>query len=133
MKPAIPEHEFAKMNAAEMAAADFAVDQRKRMSNGVRKIPPPMPISPDRNPIANPNTSSAGNRGSWRWVSSGFATERETPCSEDQGGGEQEFENRFRRLQPPAEKCRRNRCGGQRPEQTATKMSGAGECDESHQ
>ena len=42
-----------KMLAKEAMVLGFA--QRKRLSTGERKIPPPIPVIPDKKPMLNPN------------------------------------------------------------------------------
>src|SRR6184192_4454655 len=49
-KPARPAIEFAKINNAETADACFVFAQLEKSKRGVRKIPPPVPVSPERNP-----------------------------------------------------------------------------------
>ena len=62
--PNKPEIEFNKINSAETAAAFFVVAQRISKSNGVRKIPPPVPVSPDNNPRKAPTPIATGFDGS---------------------------------------------------------------------
>src|SRR5262249_31110313 len=44
--PVSPASEFTRMNTALAADAIFVGAQRRRISTGVRKIPPPVPVSP---------------------------------------------------------------------------------------
>ena len=45
---------IANIKGAEIAAADLGDAQAKSIISGVRKIPPPTPISPDKMPIEAP-------------------------------------------------------------------------------
>src|SRR5260370_41984990 len=61
--PAKPAIEFTKMNNAETADACFVFAQFKKSKRGVRKIPPPVPVRPERNPMPEPTASAAGKGG----------------------------------------------------------------------
>ena len=56
--PAKPEMEFTKINNADTAAAFFASAQPMKSKSGVRKIPPPVPVRPDNNPIPAPDANA---------------------------------------------------------------------------
>ena len=49
------------MNAAEIPAAARAPDQPANRSSGVRKIPPPVPTSPERSPMTPPIPTAGKN------------------------------------------------------------------------
>jgi hypothetical protein len=46
--------EFTKMNTEETAATVFVAAQRHRSINGVRNIPPPVPVRPESKPRPAP-------------------------------------------------------------------------------
>ncbi len=52
--PFEPEIEFTKINRADTAAACFIVPQPNKIIIGLSIIPPPIPIIPENNPIAEP-------------------------------------------------------------------------------
>ena len=52
--PTNPESELTNMNTAAVAAADFTLAHRFNKIIGERKIPPPTPIKPLKNPIPRP-------------------------------------------------------------------------------
>ena len=54
MYPARPAIELTRMNKAETAAALRIDAQRQNRSSGVRKIPPPVPVRPERKPMPAP-------------------------------------------------------------------------------
>ena len=56
--PAIPEIEFAKIKTLAVAAIFLAVSHFNKFNNGDKKMPPPMPTIPDKNPIAPPKNPS---------------------------------------------------------------------------
>src|SRR5207302_8404201 len=62
-KPARPAIEFVKINNAETADACFVFAQLEKSRRGVRKIPPPVPVRPERNPMPEPTASAAGKGG----------------------------------------------------------------------
>src|SRR6476661_5813716 len=62
-KPARPAIEFTKINNAETADACFVFAQLEKSKRGVRKIPPPVPVRPERNPMPEPTASAAGKGG----------------------------------------------------------------------
>src|SRR5438270_2721183 len=62
-KPARPAIEFTKMNNAETADACFVFAHLENRRRGVRNIPPPVPVRPERNPIPEPTASAAGKGG----------------------------------------------------------------------
>jgi hypothetical protein len=49
------------MNKAETAAACFIRAQLQKSKSGVRNIPPPVPVKPERNPMPAPR------RPRWEW------------------------------------------------------------------
>ena len=61
--PSSPALEFTRMKSALTAAAFFAVAQRISNNNGVRKMPPPVPVSPASRPSAPPVPSATGSDG----------------------------------------------------------------------
>src|SRR5204863_2042697 len=69
--PSSPAMELTKMNMAEMADAVFVGAQWRKITSGVRKIPPPVPVSPDRSPKAPPMTTASGFGGAFVWPSAG--------------------------------------------------------------
>lgn len=58
--PKSPEMEFTKINKAETAALFLISAQPKSKITGLKIIPPPMPINPDKNPITAPMKSAKG-------------------------------------------------------------------------
>ena len=52
--PNIPEIEFTKMNKVETAAVCFKFAQPNKSKIGLKTIPPPIPIKPDKNPTIAP-------------------------------------------------------------------------------
>ena len=58
--PKRPAIELTKINNAETAAVCFMVAHPKRSSTGLKIIPPPIPISPDINPITAPMNNAKG-------------------------------------------------------------------------
>jgi hypothetical protein len=61
--PTRPATELTRMNKAETAAARRIDAQRQNRSSGVRKIPPPVPVRPERNPMPAPIPIEAGTDG----------------------------------------------------------------------
>ena len=59
-KPNKPAIEFTKINNAEIAAVCFIVAHPKSSNIGLKMIPPPIPINPDKNPITAPIQSAKG-------------------------------------------------------------------------
>ena len=55
--PKRPDIELNKINAAAVPEAPFTLVQPKKTINGDRKIPPPVPVSPEINPIMTPANS----------------------------------------------------------------------------
>lgn len=55
--PARPDNEFTNMNKALIAAVCFISAHFNNNKTGDKIIPPPIPIKPDRNPIAAPITN----------------------------------------------------------------------------
>lgn len=57
--PTNPEAEFRKMNTADTAAASLTEAHLIKIKIGLRRIPPPIPIKPEKKPnpvpMANPN------------------------------------------------------------------------------
>lgn len=53
--PQSPESEFAKMKKLAAADASLTLTQRRKISAGQRKIPPPTPATPETKPIKAPN------------------------------------------------------------------------------
>src|SRR5207244_8761925 len=62
-KPARPAIEFTKINNAETADACFVFAHLEKRRRGVRKIPPPVPVRPERNPMPEPTANAAGKGG----------------------------------------------------------------------
>lgn len=60
--PRRPETELTRMNAAARLALSRMSAHRVKTSNGLRKMPPPVPVNPERNPIAPP-LATAGTTG----------------------------------------------------------------------
>ena len=58
--PKSPEMEFTKINEAETAALFLISAQPKSKSTGLKMIPPPIPIKPDKNPIKAPISNAKG-------------------------------------------------------------------------
>ena len=58
--PKSPEIEFTKINNAETAALFLISAQPKSKITGLKMIPPPIPINPDKNPITAPMKSANG-------------------------------------------------------------------------
>src|ERR1700736_972183 len=58
-----PAMELTRMNNAETAAACRMWAHRKNKRRGVRKIPPPVPVRPERNPTAAPVPRATGALG----------------------------------------------------------------------
>ena len=63
INPARPAIEFTKINNAETADACFVFAHLEKSKRGVRKIPPPVPVRPERNPIPEPTASAVGKGG----------------------------------------------------------------------
>ena len=63
MYPTKPAIELTRMNKAETAAALRIDAQRQNRSSGVRKIPPPVPVRPERNPMPAPVPIESGMGG----------------------------------------------------------------------
>src|SRR3982750_2180979 len=61
--PSKPATEFARMKGAATAEVARVSDQPMWRSSGLRKIPPPTPVRPERNPIASPDITAAHNAG----------------------------------------------------------------------
>ena len=61
--PTSPAIEFTQMNSAETAAACRMCAHRQNSNNGVRNIPPPVPVSPERNPRPAPALIATGREG----------------------------------------------------------------------
>src|SRR2546429_8422935 len=61
--PAGPAIEFNKINNEKTADACFVFAQLEKSKRGVRKIPPPVPVSPERNPMPEPTARAADNGG----------------------------------------------------------------------
>ena len=59
-KPKSPEIEFTKINNAETAALFLMSAQPKSKITGLKIMPPPMPINPDKNPINAPINNANG-------------------------------------------------------------------------
>ena len=57
-----PEREFRKINSADAAADSFTLAQWNKMIIGLKIIPPPIPIIPEKNPSIAPITT-AGIKG----------------------------------------------------------------------
>ena len=53
------------MNRADTAAVFLTSAQRISSSKGVKKIPPPVPVNPDKKPRTPPSTMAKGFDGSW--------------------------------------------------------------------
>src|SRR5438445_11814683 len=62
-KPARPAIEFTRINNAETADACFVFAQLEKSKRGVRKIPPPVPVRPERNTMPAPTASAVGKGG----------------------------------------------------------------------
>ena len=58
------------MNKAEIAAAVFMCVHRKNSNIGVRKMPPPVPVIPERKPIPAPKGIAAVRCGAWTFSGS---------------------------------------------------------------
>lgn len=52
--PARPDTEFAKINSAETAEAVFVLAHPINITSGVKNIPPPVPVRPDKSPNPAP-------------------------------------------------------------------------------
>ncbi len=52
--PSNPAAEFRNINAAVTAAVSFMLDQPRSKSRGLRMIPPPIPIIPEKKPSTAP-------------------------------------------------------------------------------
>ena len=52
--PRRPDIELNKINAATVPEEPFTLVQPKKTINGDKKIPPPVPVRPERNPIITP-------------------------------------------------------------------------------
>ncbi len=52
--PASPARELTRMKAAAMAALVRMLLQRRKSSNGLKKMPPPTPVIPETNPSPAP-------------------------------------------------------------------------------
>ena len=52
--PKRPEIELNKINTAAVPDEPFTVVQPRKTINGDKKIPPPVPVRPERNPIITP-------------------------------------------------------------------------------
>ena len=52
--PAKPEAEFTKIKSAETADAVFVFAHPIKIASGVKKIPPPVPVRPDKSPNPAP-------------------------------------------------------------------------------
>ena len=59
--PSKPEAEFTRMNATETPAVLRVSAQPRSRINGLRKIPPPTPVSPERNPMPEPKIKANGS------------------------------------------------------------------------
>src|SRR5574343_859499 len=60
-RPAIPEIELTKMKAAAVPEITRTGAQHMSSISGLRKTPPPTPVSPDRNPSNAPQTRRTGH------------------------------------------------------------------------
>ena len=60
IKPKMPEIELTKINNAETAAVCFIFAQPNSSKTGLKTIPPPIPIKPDKNPITAPINNANG-------------------------------------------------------------------------
>src|SRR5690348_924431 len=58
--PTNPPIEFTKIKSADIAAACLIAAQRQKRRSGVRKIPPPVPVRPERNPSPAPTPIATG-------------------------------------------------------------------------
>src|SRR5690606_30945623 len=58
--PNKPLKEFNVIKMAEVAAASLALAQPNKISNGLKKIPPPILSIPDRRPIMAPMSNASG-------------------------------------------------------------------------
>ena len=54
VKPIMPDMEFTKINKADTAAACFILPQPNKIIIGLSMMPPPMPIIPEKSPMAEP-------------------------------------------------------------------------------
>ena len=61
--PNIPAMELTKINAAATPEITFRGAQCKKTNNGLRKIPPPTPVTPDKKPKIPPNNRRMGLEG----------------------------------------------------------------------
>src|SRR5262249_46361144 len=69
--PSKPAIELTKMNIAEIAEAVFVGAQWRIITTGVRKMPPPVPVSPERSPSPPPTTMASDFGGGCVWRSAG--------------------------------------------------------------
>ncbi len=103
------------MNPAESPAAARAVVQRRAITSGVRKTPPPVPVAPARSPIPPPTSADTGVLGAPATrsdVRSRRCSSGESDRGGDQHGGEQRSIDRIRDREAP-----RKKGGGDRPKQ----------------
>lgn len=63
-RPPRPAIEFTRMRSDAVAAVRFGSAQPKASTSGLRKIPPPVPVTPAARPIAAPATSRTPMRAS---------------------------------------------------------------------
>ena len=61
-RPIIPETEFNQINAAEIAAVSLMLAHPRISNSGLKIIPPPIPIRPEKKPIINPKLRERGRR-----------------------------------------------------------------------
>src|SRR5438105_7391715 len=74
--PSNPEMEFTRMKGAEIADAARISDQPIYSRSGLRNIPPPTPVRPDRNPIAAPEIIAAQRSGGFGSLTTGLSEDR---------------------------------------------------------
>ena len=77
-KPPSPAIELTRMNNAETAAACRMCAHRQTSNNGVRKMPPPVPVRPERSPMPAPTPIAAGVEGG---ATSGGSPRRKIKCT----------------------------------------------------
>lgn len=79
------------MNSEETAAASFTLAHRRKSISGVRKNPPPVPVTPDRNPMHPPEAIPVKSVG-LEIIGRILLAAKQTPCGEPENEAEKDFQ-----------------------------------------
>ena len=116
------------MNKAEIAAARRIDAQRQNRSNGVRKMPPPVPVKPERNPMPAPTPIEAGTDGGSMFGGSPWRKNKRA-AENKKHSADQHFEKGSRQRKITSEVRRGHRKQSKGPEEPPRKISGPPELE----